>query len=201
MLAGMKGMSVQNDGDDGDDGDDPRERKAKGLEGLIEVENPNKSGGMNPRMMKLKDLDGAEAAPMTRKQREEAEKAQKAAAYRKRHELGLTEEYKSDMKKLLEVRKRREVAEAHKKTEVDAEEAAEAERKKQAEAAGAFLANDEKKKKSSKKKDTDIPKLDKIAIKKMKPAQLKEALKARGLEIQGNAKQLTERMLAYEMSR
>lgn len=40
-------------------------------------------------------------AMMTRKQREEAQKAAKAADYRRRHEAGLTEEYKKDMEKLV----------------------------------------------------------------------------------------------------
>lgn len=59
--------------------------------------------------------------------------------------------------------------------------------------------DDDKKKK--KKGKSSIAKLDKIAIKKMKPAQLKEALKERGLDIQGNAKQLIERLLAHEKDR
>mmetsp|Transcript_17644 Transcript_17644/g.38598 ORF Transcript_17644/g.38598 Transcript_17644/m.38598 type:complete len:83 (-) Transcript_17644:182-430(-) len=61
-----------------------------------------------------------------------------------------------------------------------------------------------KKKKSSKKKSgggCDAPKLDKITIKKMKPAQLKEALKERELDIQGNAKTLTARLLEFEAAR
>ena len=65
---------------------------------------------------------------------------------------------------------------------------------------------DKKKKKKSgsskKKKGADaIEKLDKITIKKMKPAQLKEALKERGLDIQGNAKALTSRLLEFETNR
>jgi hypothetical protein len=55
--------------------------------------------------------------------------------------------------------------------------------------------------KKKKKGGKSIPKLDKIAIKKMKPTQLKEALKERGLDIQGNAKQLTDRLLEYEKNR
>lgn len=35
----------------------------------------------------------------------------------------------------------------------------------------------------------------------MKPALLKEALKERGLDIQGNAKALTKRLLDYEAAR
>jgi len=197
MLSGMKGVSVQDDGDDFEE----KDVKSKGVEGLIDVENPNRASGTNPRMMKAKDLDGAEAAPMTRKEREEAEKARAAAAYRKRHEAGLTEEYKRDMAKLAEVRKRREEADAKKKAEAEAAESAEAERKKKAEEAGAFGGGDGDDKKKKKKKSKDIPKLDKIAIKKMKPAQMKEALKLRGLEIQGNKNQLMERLIEYEKNR
>lgn len=140
----------------------------------------------------------------TRKQREERQKAEAAAAYRKRHEAGLTEEYKRDMAKLAEVRKRREVAEARAKAEKEQAESMEEDRKKKrAEQAGALDDNDEDgdKKKSKKKTAETIPKLDKITIKKMKPAQLKEALKLRGQDIQGNAKQLTQRLLDYEKSR
>lgn len=35
----------------------------------------------------------------------------------------------------------------------------------------------------------------------MKPAQLKDALKERGLDIQGNAKTLTERLVKHEAER
>ena len=52
-----------------------------------------------------------------------------------------------------------------------------------------------------KKGKAAIPKLDKIAIKKMKPAALKEALKERDLEYQGNAKELQKRLLDYEAAR
>jgi hypothetical protein len=58
--------------------------------------------------------------------------------------------------------------------------------------------------KESKKKNSSsnkIPKLDKIMIRKLKPAQLKEALKERGLSYQGNAKELTDRLIEYEANR
>lgn len=209
MLVGMRVAKMSTEDEDEEEGSSyqAKERKKKGLEGIIEIENPNLAG-TNPRMLKAKDLESTEAVPLTRREREEKEKAAAAAAYRKRHEAGLTEEYKRDMAKLAEVRARREAAEAKAKLEREAAEAAEAERKKQAEAVGALDSDDDdddgkKKKKSSKKKSgkDDIPKLDKIAIKKMKPAQMKEALKVRGLDIQGNAKQLMERLIAYEKDR
>lgn len=201
MLVGMRVARMNMEGSD-DDGYVKKERKAKGLEGIIETENPNKTRGSG--MLKIKDLGSGPTPPeqMTRKQREEAERAAKAAAYRRRHEMGLTEEYKRDMAKLNEVRKRREAAEARKKAESEMEKSMEEERKKDAMKAGAVDdGKEEKKSKKKKSKDNDIPKLEKIAIKKMKPTQLKEALKARGLDIQGNAKALTERLLQYEKNR
>ncbi|KAL7547218.1 hypothetical protein ACHAWF_010541 [Thalassiosira exigua] len=198
MLVGRR-VAEMSVGDNGDDGDwVEKEYKPKGVEGIIEVDNPNKAP---IKMTKLKDMDSAEAAPMTRKEREEKEKEAKAAAYRKRHEAGLTEEYKRDMEKLAEVKARREAAAAKAAAEKEpAEQAEEARKKAVAEAnAGADGEDDGKKKK--KKGKSAIPKIDKIAIKKMKPAQLKEALKERDLDIQGNAKALQARLLKYEQER
>ncbi len=84
---------------------------------LIEIENPNLEPLKNK---KMKDLGPKDPSMMTRKEREAAEKEAAAAAYRKRHEMGLTEEYKRDMEKLAEVRKRREAAAA----KMEAEKAA-----------------------------------------------------------------------------
>lgn len=188
------------------DEEEKRPRRAKGAEGVVEVDNPNHrkaSAGI-----KISELS-AEPAPMTRRQREEAERAAKAAAYRKRHEAGLTEEYKRDMAKLEEVKKRREEARAKADAEKEVATAMEEDRRRAAAKAGLTkqdVEEDEKKKKKksgSKKssKNVDIEKLDKITIKKMKPAKLKEELKLRGLEIQGTGKQLTERLLQYEANR
>ena len=191
----MADMSTEDEGGDWVE----KEYKPKGTEGLIEVDNPNKAP---MRMTKLKDMANAEPAQMTRKEREEKEKEAKAAAYRKRHEAGLTEEYKRDMAKLAEVKARREAAQAKMAAEKEAETLAEQARKeaaKQAQEGDSDSDDDKKKKKKGGKKA--IPKIDKITIKKMKPAQLKEALKERDLVIQGNSKQLTERLLGYEKNR
>ncbi len=166
------------------------EGATKGVEGLNVGENPNRA---------------EEEKPMTRKQREQADKERKAAEYRRRHELGLTDEYKRDMAKLEEVKRRREEAAAKAAMAKEAEEALEKERKAQlqrvTEEADSDSDDEKKKKKKSKKKGADVPKLDKITIKKMKPTALKEALKARGCDIQGNAKALTARLLEFEASR
>merc|ERR1712037_687942 len=54
------------------------------------------------------DYDGLKPQ-LTRKQREALEKEKAEQEYRRRHALGLTEEYKRDMEKLAEVKKRREI--------------------------------------------------------------------------------------------
>jgi len=144
----------------------------------------------------------SEPRPLTRKEREEKEKERKAADYRRRHELGLTEEFKRDMTKLAEVKKRREDAEARAAAENEVESALDLERKAEEKKNEEEAVRKLKKGSGRKKKgEVEIGRLEKIAIKKMKPSQLKEALKERGLEIQGNGKALTERLLAYEAAR
>ncbi len=171
-------------------------------------EEENVQSGMEGLSLNQKQEAESSEQPMTRKQREEADRARKAAEYRRRHELGLTEEYKRDMEKLAEVKRRREEAKKKAEAEKEMAEAMEKDRKTKAAAASAAAESDDdsdddddKKKKKKSKKKSSIPKLDKITMKKMKPAQLKEALKARGLDIQGNAKTLLKRLVDHEESR
>merc|ERR1711935_1087157 len=107
-------------------------------------------------------------------------------------------DHKRNLSKLEEVRKRRAGAEKKRKEAEEMEKSLEAERTSKS---AVYFDEDDsddeddgKKKKKKKDKKVDIPKLTKIEIKKMKPAQMKEALKLRGLEIQGNAKMLTKRL-------
>ena len=108
MEAGVGGLSVG--GEEYEDSEP--EAKRKGASGLIETSNPN---AVSTRNIKIKDMNSAAAAPQTRREREAAEKEAAAARYRKRHEQGLTEEYKKDMARLEEVKRRR--AEAKEKEE------------------------------------------------------------------------------------
>lgn len=109
-------------------------------------------------------------------------------------------EHKKNLAKLEEVRKRREEAEARRKAEEEAEVAVELQHKAKI-AALEDEDDDGEDKKKKKKTKAAIPKLSKIEIKKMKPAQMKDALKERGLDIQGNAKALTARLVEYEENR
>mmetsp|Transcript_20895 Transcript_20895/g.30899 ORF Transcript_20895/g.30899 Transcript_20895/m.30899 type:complete len:227 (+) Transcript_20895:59-739(+) len=169
------------------------EKAAAGVAALGIAENPNRP---------------KEEVPLTRKQMEQADRERKAADYRRRHELGLTDEFKRDMEALAKVKRRREESEKKAKELEEIENAVEAERLAGRASAVALTLDDSdsddedaKKKKKKSKKKTEIPKIDKIGIKKMKPAQLKEALKERGCDIQGNAKTLTARLLEFEANR
>lgn len=197
MLVGRRVADMKMDGSDGEE--EVKVRKNKGVEGIIETDNPNFA---KPKMMKAKDMALANPQTMTRKEREEAQKAASQAAYRRKHEAGLTDEYKRDMEKLAEVKKRREEERLKKEAIKEMEEEA-LKKKEKLETRGTFGDNkkDDQKKKKKDGKSSKIPKLDKISIKKMKPSQLKDALKERGLDIQGNSKTLTERLLTYEKER
>ena len=119
MLVGQR-VANMTMGDKMEEKEERTEKRRGALDGLIEVSNPN----YEPvKTIKLKDLAAKDPSQMTRKEREAAEKEASAAAYRKRHEMGLTEEYKRDMAKLEEVRKRREEAAAKVAAEKAATEA------------------------------------------------------------------------------
>lgn len=167
----------------------------KAAKGGFETSNPNAVKASHG--TKLKDMNTVANAPASRKEREEKEKLEAVERYRKKHEAGLTEEYRKDMAKLAEVKRRR----AQQAEEV-------AEKKAMADEANKIL-DDQKAAQIAKASaithsaadDGKLPKIDKIAIKKMKPAAMKEALVARGLDIQGNAKALTARLVEYEAKR
>lgn len=172
------------------------EQRAKRREEAEEKEQQQEAEEVGERVASM-NIGEESAQGETRKQREERQKEEARAAYRKKHEAGLTEEYKRDMEKLAEVRARREAAAQKQKEQEEAAIAEEEERKKKVAEANEQAKQDEKKK----KKQTGPPKLSSIEIKKMKPAQMKDALKERGCDIQGNKKQLQDRLLKYEADR
>jgi len=91
--------------------------KTRGTAGM-EVENPNLK-------VRNEERDGVE---LTRKQREEIQKAAAKKRYEERHKAGKTDEAMADLARLQEVKQRRE--EAAKKREAEAKEAAEKEAEK-----------------------------------------------------------------------
>ena len=121
-------------------------------------------------------------------------KAAAHEAYMKKHLALETDEAKNDMARLALVRQRR--AEAAERKAAETEEAKRAQEAKEA------AEKDKKGKKGKKgggKEEPEFEPIGKIAIKKMKPADLKDALKERGLGIQGQKTELMQRLLDWEV--
>merc|ERR1712154_600928 len=98
--------------------------KKKGVAGMIEIENPNRA---KKTMKKVSQLDDAASAPkpqLSRREREEIEKARAKAHYQKQHAAGKTEEARADLARLAIIRKQREEAAAKRNAEQAAKDAA-----------------------------------------------------------------------------
>lgn len=103
-----------------EDSDDESDRH-KGVEHLIEVENPNRMKGRA--IKKVTELEGGKTE-LTRREREEIEKQQAKANYQKMHMAGKTDEARADLARLAIIRKQREEATKKKEEQKAKEEAA-----------------------------------------------------------------------------
>lgn len=104
--------------------------KAKGVEHLIEVQNPNRVEKKPKKVAQLDEKDLAEAPQLSRREREELEKQRARQHYQKMHAAGKTEEARADLARLALIRKQREEQARRKEEEAKAKEA---ERKAKAE--------------------------------------------------------------------
>eukprot|EP00403_Amphidinium_massartii_P012235 CAMPEP_0178431678 /NCGR_PEP_ID=MMETSP0689_2-20121128/31981_1 /TAXON_ID=160604 /ORGANISM="Amphidinium massartii, Strain CS-259" /LENGTH=231 /DNA_ID=CAMNT_0020053617 /DNA_START=27 /DNA_END=719 /DNA_ORIENTATION=+ len=108
-----KGKSKQDDGaDESSEEEEASEVPRKGTAGL-QIENPNHAS-------RNEEKEGVE---LTRRQREEIEKAAARRRYEELHKAGQTDEAKADLARLEEVRKRREEAAQKRKAEEEAKKA------------------------------------------------------------------------------
>merc|ERR1719166_861329 len=122
---GEESSSEEEEGNEASDesGSSEDERKTKGVEGLIEIENPN----LRPqRQKKVSELSNATSskAQLTRREREEVEKQKAKAHYQKLHAAGKTEEARADLARLAIIRKQREEAAKKREEEQKAKELA-----------------------------------------------------------------------------
>ncbi|EAW76674.1 28 kDa heat- and acid-stable phosphoprotein isoform X1 [Pan paniscus] len=101
------------DSDESEDEEDDYQQKRKGVEGLIDIENPNRVAQTTKKVTQL-DLDGPKE--LSRREREEIEKQKAKERYMKMHLAGKTEQAKADLARLAIIRKQREEA-ARKKEE------------------------------------------------------------------------------------
>nr|KAF6366815.1 PDGFA associated protein 1 [Pipistrellus kuhlii] len=95
------------DSDESEDEDDDYQQKRKGVEGLIDIENPNRVAQTTKKVTQL-DLDGPKE--LSRREREEIEKQKAKERYMKMHLAGKTEQAKADLARLAIIRKQREEA-------------------------------------------------------------------------------------------
>ncbi|NWV22905.1 HAP28 protein, partial [Sylvietta virens] len=102
------------DSDESDEDDEDYQQKRKGVEGLIDIENPNRVIQTTKKVTQL-DLDGPKELSR-RESREEIEKQKAKERYMKMHLAGKTEQAKADLARLAIIRKQREEA-ARKKEE------------------------------------------------------------------------------------
>ena len=104
--------------DDDDDIDQMFQKdKRKGIEDLIEIENPNR---VQKKSKKITEVDVNTKVVLSRREKEEIEKQRGIAAYRKKHEAGLTDEAQRDLARLAIIRKQREEAAKKRESEKQA---------------------------------------------------------------------------------
>jgi hypothetical protein len=201
-----------------------------GLLSGIKSANPNvnRSGKSEFSAKDLNDADVVDQeARMSRKEREALEAQRRKDEYMRRHLAGETEAAKADLDRLAVVRRRREEARLKAEAEgrapgmsayglpSDDEEAEEGGKAKsdvaKATSAVADMAVSESVAKkraaalaevsSAPDSEEALPKLKSMDIKKMNGDALKDALKARGLNVQGQKKDLIQRLIDYEAAR
>uniref|UniRef100_A0A673ACP4 28 kDa heat- and acid-stable phosphoprotein-like n=1 Tax=Sphaeramia orbicularis TaxID=375764 RepID=A0A673ACP4_9TELE len=87
--------------------DDCESKKRSGVEGLIEIENPNRVSQKNK---KVADVDVSAPRELSRREREEIEKQKSKERYMKLHLEGKTEQARADLARLAIIKKQREEA-------------------------------------------------------------------------------------------
>uniref|UniRef100_A0A7N8YM64 Pdgfa associated protein 1a n=1 Tax=Mastacembelus armatus TaxID=205130 RepID=A0A7N8YM64_9TELE len=103
------------------------DEKRSGVEGLIEIENPNRVSQKNK---KVTEVDVAAPRVLSRREREEIEKQKSKERYMKLHLEGKTEQARADLARLAIIKKQREEA-ARKREELRKEKEAEEAKAKQ----------------------------------------------------------------------
>uniref|UniRef100_A0A7N5JSJ2 28 kDa heat- and acid-stable phosphoprotein-like n=1 Tax=Ailuropoda melanoleuca TaxID=9646 RepID=A0A7N5JSJ2_AILME len=107
-----KEKSLDSDESEEEEGED-YQPKHKGVEGMIDIENPNR---VVPTAKKVTQIDMESPRELSRREREEIEKQKAKERYMKMHLAGKTEQAKADLARLAIIRKQREEA-AKKKEE------------------------------------------------------------------------------------
>ncbi|KAG8199582.1 hypothetical protein JTE90_009419 [Oedothorax gibbosus] len=107
-----------------------KQSKAKGVQHLIEIENPNRVVKKEKKVETIK-VDEVSSAQLSRREREEIDKQRAKVHYQKMHAAGKTNEAKADLARLAIIKKQREDAAKRREEEIKAK--AEADKAKAAE--------------------------------------------------------------------
>ncbi|XP_026078281.1 28 kDa heat- and acid-stable phosphoprotein-like [Carassius auratus] len=99
-----RGSSSESEEESSSDDEQP---KRKGVEGLIEIENPNRVSQKNKKVVEV-DVDAPKE--LSRREREEIEKQKAKERYMKLHLEGKTDQAKADLARLAIIKKQREDA-------------------------------------------------------------------------------------------
>ncbi|CAI8040935.1 Cytohesin-1, partial [Geodia barretti] len=113
----MPSSSSSEDEDEDEDEEEDEEPKAKGVEALIEISNPNRVANKSK---KASQIDVNAKVELSRREREEIARQRSVANYRKLHEAGKTEEAQRDLARLAIIRQKREEAAKKKEEELKA---------------------------------------------------------------------------------
>uniref|UniRef100_A0A0E9WYM3 Casein kinase substrate phosphoprotein PP28 domain-containing protein n=1 Tax=Anguilla anguilla TaxID=7936 RepID=A0A0E9WYM3_ANGAN len=92
---------------DSEDSEEDSSQKRKGVEGLIDIENPNRVAQKTKKVTEL-ELEGPRQ--LSRREREEIEKQKAKERYMKMHLAGKTDQAKADLARLAIIKKQREDA-------------------------------------------------------------------------------------------
>ncbi|CAJ1075861.1 pdgfa associated protein 1b [Xyrichtys novacula] len=103
-----------------DSDDENSSRRRQGVEGLIEIENPNR---VAQKSKKVTQIEIDEPKQLSRREREEIEKQKAKERYMKMHLAGKTDQAKADLARLAIIRKQREEAAKKKEEEKKAKDA------------------------------------------------------------------------------
>nr|XP_057917261.1 pdgfa associated protein 1a [Doryrhamphus excisus] len=119
--AGVEKESASDSEEESSSDEESESRKRSGVEGLIEIENPNRVSQKNK---KVSELDVNAPKELSRREREEIEKQKSKERFRKLQLEGKTEQARADLARLAIIKKQREDA-AKKREELRKEKEAE----------------------------------------------------------------------------
>ncbi|XP_027347043.1 28 kDa heat- and acid-stable phosphoprotein-like [Abrus precatorius] len=106
-------------GDGSEEEPEDETTKTKGIQGVIEIENPNL---VKPKNLKARDVDVGKTTELSRREREEIEKQRAHERYMRLQEQGKTEQARKDLERLALIRQQREEAAKKREEEKAAKE-------------------------------------------------------------------------------